>query len=41
LDDYPYREIADMLGISESNVGTKLARVKEKLRKQAAVLTNA
>jgi RNA polymerase sigma factor, sigma-70 family len=41
LDDYPYREIADMLGISESNVGTKLARIKEKLRKQAAVLTNA
>lgn len=40
LDDYPYREIADMLGISESNVGTKLARIKEKLRKQAAVLSN-
>jgi len=40
LDDYPYREIADMLGISESNVGTKLARIKEKLRKQAAVLNN-
>ncbi|MFC3199552.1 RNA polymerase sigma factor [Parapedobacter deserti] len=40
LDDYPYREIADMLGISESNVGTKLARIKDKLRKQAAVLNN-
>lgn len=36
LDDYPYREIADMLGISESNVGTKLARIKDKLRKQAS-----
>src|SRR5690606_8788968 len=40
LDDYPYREIGDMLGISESNVGTKLARIKEKLRKQAAMLDN-
>lgn len=39
LDDYPYREIADMLGISESNVGTKLARIREKLRKQAAALS--
>lgn len=40
LEDYPYREIADILGISESNVGTKLARIKEKLKKQAAVLNN-
>lgn len=40
LDDYPYQEIGDMLGISESNVGTKLARIKEKLRKQAAMLDN-
>ena len=33
LEDKPYREIADILGISETNVGTKIGRIKEKLRK--------
>lgn len=36
LDDRSHREIADVLGISESNVGTKLARLKERLRKALA-----
>ncbi|MGD1893907.1 MAG: RNA polymerase sigma factor [Cyclobacteriaceae bacterium] len=31
LDDYRYEEIADMLGISVSQVGVKLHRIKEKL----------
>lgn len=35
LDDRPYAEIAEILGISTSNVGTKLGRVKDKLKKQA------
>jgi RNA polymerase sigma factor (sigma-70 family) len=35
MDDYSYRQIAEILGISESNVGTRLARIKEKLKKQA------
>ncbi len=32
LDDKSYAEIAQIMGISVSNVGTKLGRVREKLR---------
>ena len=32
LDDNSYREMADVLGISESNVATKIGRIKEKLK---------
>jgi RNA polymerase sigma-70 factor (ECF subfamily) len=32
LDDRSYREIAEVLGISESNVGTKLNRLKRRIR---------
>lgn len=35
LEDHSYRDIADILGISESNVGTKLNRIKDKMKKQA------
>lgn len=35
LDDYSYQEIADIMGISVSNVGTRINRIKEKLKKQA------
>lgn len=34
LDDRPYREIAAVLGLSETNVATKLSRLKERLRQQ-------
>ena len=34
LDDKSYDEIADVIGISSSNVGTKLSRIKEKLKTQ-------
>jgi RNA polymerase sigma factor (sigma-70 family) len=34
LEDKSYEEIAEITGISRSNVGTKLSRIKEKLRKQ-------
>lgn len=37
LDDRPYAEIADVIGISETNVATKLNRIKQKLRGQMAV----
>jgi RNA polymerase sigma-70 factor (ECF subfamily) len=32
LEGYPHREIAQTLGISESNVGTKINRLKAALR---------
>jgi len=32
LDELSYREIADILGISETNVATKIHRVKQSLR---------
>ena len=34
LDDKPYREIADILGISESNVSTKIGRIKTLLKQR-------
>lgn len=36
LEDRSYREIAEILGISETNVGTKLNRLKRKLRGELA-----
>ncbi len=35
LDDRSYRDIADVLGISETNVATKLQRLKQRLREAA------
>ena len=34
LDDKSYKEIAAILGISESNVGTKVSRIKETLKQK-------
>lgn len=34
LDDKAYKEIADIVGITESNVATKINRIKSKLKKQ-------
>lgn len=34
LEEKSYEEIAEIIGISASNVGTKLSRIKEKLRQQ-------
>jgi RNA polymerase sigma-70 factor (ECF subfamily) len=33
MDDYPYDEIAEIVGISVSNVGVKINRIKKKLKK--------
>jgi RNA polymerase sigma-70 factor (ECF subfamily) len=33
LDDHSYREIAAILGITETNVATKLSRLKERVRR--------
>ena len=32
LEDYPYKEIAEMTGITENYVGVKVSRIKEKLK---------
>lgn len=34
LDELPYAEIATVLGLSETNVGTRIARLKQRLRKR-------
>jgi len=34
LEEKSYEEIAEIIGISKSNVGTRLSRIKEKLKKQ-------
>lgn len=36
LDDRPHREIAEILGISQTNVATKVARIKERLKRNAS-----
>lgn len=40
LDNHSYREIADIVGITESNVGTKINRLKNKLRENYVKLNN-
>jgi RNA polymerase sigma factor (sigma-70 family) len=34
FEEKPYKEIADIIGISETNVATKLNRIKEKIKQQ-------
>lgn len=34
LDEYPYDEIADTLGLKRNTIATKIHRIKEKLSKQ-------
>jgi RNA polymerase sigma-70 factor (ECF subfamily) len=34
LDENKYKDIADILGISETNVATKISRIKKKLKEQ-------
>lgn len=33
LEDYPYKEIAEITGMTENYVGVKISRIKEKLKK--------
>lgn len=40
LEDNSHQAIADIIGLSVSNVGTRLARIKEKLKKQAQIIVN-
>ena len=34
LEDHSYREMADVLGLSETNVATKISRLKQRLRNE-------
>ena len=36
LEEHSYREIADVLGITETNVATKISRLKQRIRKELA-----
>jgi RNA polymerase sigma factor (sigma-70 family) len=38
LEDKSYDEIAEIIGISKSNVGTKLSRIKDKLKHQISII---
>jgi len=40
LDDRPYSEIASILGISETNAGTKIARIKDRLKRSASTASH-
>jgi RNA polymerase sigma-70 factor (ECF subfamily) len=40
LDEQSYRDIADILGISETNVATKISRLKQNIREQSTALTD-
>lgn len=38
LDEYSYKEIAEIVGITESNVGTKINRIKKKMQEDFSTL---
>jgi len=40
LEEKSYSEIADILGITETNVATKISRIKEKLKHKFSTLNN-
>ena len=40
LDDKSYKEIAEITGITESNVATKINRIKDKLRSNFSAVKN-
>jgi len=39
LDDHSYREISSILGITETNVATKLSRLKQRVRRDMTQIT--
>ena len=40
LEERPYKEIAEILGISETNVATKLSRIKGRLKQEFKILND-
>jgi RNA polymerase sigma factor (sigma-70 family) len=41
LEERPYREIAEILGITETNVATKLSRIKGRLKQHLMTFNNS
>ncbi len=41
LDNHNYKEISYILGITETNVATKINRIKQKLKKDFAIVDNS
>ena len=41
LEDYSYKEIADIIGMTSNNVGVKINRIKNKLKKMLVVKHDA
>jgi len=40
LEEKTYKEIGEILGITETNVATKVSRIKEKLKQKFSYLNN-
>lgn len=40
LEDKSHREIAEILGITETNVATKISRIKDRLKQKFSTITN-
>ncbi|WP_223816209.1 RNA polymerase sigma factor [Adhaeribacter rhizoryzae] len=40
LEDKSYKEIADIIGLTETNVGTKINRIKKKLKESISIANN-
>ena len=40
LEDKSYKEIAEIIGLTETNVGTKINRIKKKLKESISVVNN-
>jgi RNA polymerase sigma-70 factor (ECF subfamily) len=40
LEERPYREMAEILGITETNVATKLSRIKDRLKNELKMVKN-
>lgn len=40
LEDKSYKEIAEIIGLTETNVGTKINRIKNKLKESISIISN-
>jgi RNA polymerase sigma factor (sigma-70 family) len=40
LEEKNYREISEILGITETNVATRISRIKDKLKQKFSTLNN-